>query len=240
VTTFNAMIDRVERMLASQREFLADSSHELRRPLTVLRTNIDLLNDPALPLGEREACLREIRAEAETMSRLLSDLLLLTREQGQAVELAPVDYSSLCKDAVERLRGRDDRHTLTAKVAEGVRLLGDKERLAQMVSNLLDNAARYTPEEGRIELRLGMVDGIARLEVQDTGIGIPEEELPHVFERFYRGEQARARRIEGTGLGLAIVKYVAEAHGGSVDVHSQPGRGSTFVVDLPVRAERSP
>lgn len=234
VATFNAMIDRVERTLASQREFLADSSHELRRPLTVLRTNIDLLNYPALPAAEREASLREMSAEAEKMSRLLSDLVLLAREERQAIERAPIDYSSLCSEAVERLRARDDRHELAAEVAAGLCLVGDRERLAQMVSNLLDNAARYTPEGGRIELRLGMVDGIARLEVQDTGIGIPEDELPHVFERFYRGEQARARRIEGTGLGLAIVKYVAEAHGGSVSVSSQPGRGTTFQVDLPV------
>jgi two-component system OmpR family sensor kinase len=233
VSTFNAMIGRVERTLQTQRAFLADSSHELRRPLTVLRMNIDILNDPALPPEEREACLREIGREAETMSRLLSDLLLLSREGAQAFDRALVDYTSLCKEAMARLRAQDDRHDLWSSVADGVGVIGDKERLAQMLWNLLDNAARYTPDGGRIELRLLRLDNLARLELEDTGIGISEEELPQIFDRFYRSQQARATGADGVGLGLAIVKHVVEAHGGAVRVVSQPGRGTTFTVDLP-------
>jgi len=233
VATFNAMIGRVERTLEAHRAFLADSSHELRRPLTVLRMNIDILNDPALPPKEREACLREVRREAETMSRLLADLLLLSREGAQAFDRAPVDYTSLCREAMARLRTQDTRHDLRSNVAEGVGVMGDKERLAQMVWNLLDNAARYTPNGGRIELRLLRLDSLARLEVEDTGMGISEEELPQIFDRFYRSEQARATGADGVGLGLSIVKHVAEAHGGGVRVGSQPGRGTTFTVDLP-------
>ena len=123
VATFNAMIDRVERALVAQRSFLADSSHELRRPLTVLRTNIDILNDPSLPAEEREACFQEMRAEAEAMSRLLSDLLLLSREEKQAIGEAPVDYSLLCEQAVARLRAQDAHHRTVAEVAPGVRVL---------------------------------------------------------------------------------------------------------------------
>jgi two-component system OmpR family sensor kinase len=233
ISTFNAMIERVERTLLSQRAFLADSSHELRRPLAVLRTNIDVLNDPRLPAEERAACLREMRAEAETMGRLLSDLLLLSRDEAQAIERAPVDYSALCKDAFARRSAQDRRHAFTAEVAENVHVLGDKERLTQMLSNLLDNASHYTPEGGQVGLRLRRLDGIARLEIEDTGIGISAEDLPHVFERFYRGEQARVTHTDGAGLGLAIVKYVAEAHGGVATVKSELGRGSTFSVDLP-------
>ncbi len=233
IATFNAMIGRVERTLAGQRAFLADSSHELRRPLTVLRTNIDILSDPALPAEEREASLQEMRTEAEAMSRLLSDLLLLSREESQAIVRAPVDYTALCEQAVTRLRAQDDRHELVAEAAAGVRVLGDKERLAQMLWNLLQNARLYTPDGGRIELRLRHTDGSARVEIRDTGVGISEDDLPHIFERFYRGQIARANHTDGAGLGLAIVKYVAEAHGGTVRASSRPGRGSTFVVQLP-------
>ena len=240
VATFNAMIDRVEQALLAQRSFLADSSHELRRPLTVLRTNVDILNDPALPAEEREACFQEMRAEAEAMSRLLSDLLLLSREEKQAIGEAPVDYSLLCEQAVARLRAQDARHRTVARVAPGVRILGDRERLAQMLWNLMENAAQYTPDGGRIELHLQPVNGFARVEVQDTGIGIAEEDLPHVFDRFYRGEGARAMHADGVGLGLAIVKYVAEAHTGTVAVSSQLGRGTTFSIDIPLAADPSP
>jgi two-component system, OmpR family, sensor kinase len=233
VSTFNAMIERVERTLLSQRAFLADSSHELRRPLAVLRTNIDVLNHPRLPDEERAACLQEMRGEAERMGHLLSDLLLLSRDEAQAIEQATVDYSALCKDAFTRRRAQDHRHDFTSQVANNVHVLGDKERLTQMLSNLLDNASRYTPEGGQVGLRLRRLDGIARVEIEDTGVGISTEDLPHVFERFYRGEQARVTHTEGAGLGLAIVKYIAEAHGGVVTVSSEPGRGSTFSVDLP-------
>ncbi len=233
VATFNAMIDRVERMLVTQRAFLADSSHELRRPLTVLRTYIDILNDPLLPEEEREACYAEMHTEAESMSRLISDLLLLSREGSQAIRKAPVDYTSLCRATVERLRSQDDRHTLVVKTTSDIRVEGDRERLEQMLWNLLENATQYTPEGGKVEIRLLEVDGMARVEVEDTGIGIPPEEQAHVFDRFYRGDSARAARAEGAGLGLAIVKHVAESHGGSVSVLSEPGKGTTFAVEVP-------
>ena len=235
--TFNSMIKRVERMLEAQKAFLADSSHELRRPLTVLRTNIAILRDPSLPAEEREVCLRDMRVEAQAMSQLLSDLLLLSREERQEIEHAPVDCSSICEQTVARLRAQDDHHELVTGIAAGVWVKGDEKRLRQMLQNLLENSADYTPEGGRIELDLRLVDGQARLEVRDTGIGISNEELPHIFDRFYRGQDARAARSEGTGLGLAIVKYIVDAHGGSVEVTSQPERGTTFVVRLPLASE---
>jgi signal transduction histidine kinase len=232
--TFNAMIDRVERTLESQKAFLADSSHELRRPLTVLRANIDILNDPAFPAEEREACLKEMRTEAEVMSRVLSDLLLLSREGTQEIARAPVDYSSVCERAIARLKGRDDCHELAAEIAPGVRVLGDEERLGQMLGNLLDNASQYTLEGGRIELRLHAEGGAAHVEVRDTGVGIGEDDLPHIFERFYRSKSARVASSDHSGLGLAIVKYIVEAHGGSIRAISRAGQGSTFIVDLPL------
>jgi two-component system OmpR family sensor kinase len=235
--TFNSMVERVERMLETQKAFLADSSHELRRPLTVLRTNLDILRDPTLPPEEREGCLQEMSTEAQIMGQLLADLLLLSREGRQEVARAPVDCSSICDQAVNRLRSQDDRHELAAEIEAEVRVQGDEQRLGQMIWNLLANARQYTPEGGRIELRLQRLDGLARLEVQDTGIGISEDDLPHIFERFYRAEDARAIHNEGDGLGLAIVKYIVEAHDGSIKVTSHPGNGTTFVVDLPLAAE---
>jgi two-component system OmpR family sensor kinase len=237
--TFNAMIKRVERMLDAQKAFLADSSHELRRPLTVLRTNIAILRDPSLPVEEREVCLQDMRAEAHAMSQLLSDLLLLSREERQEIEHVPVDYSAICEQCVSRLRAQDSRHDLVTGIDAAIHVQGDEKRLRQMVQNLLENSADYTPEGGRIELRLQRLGGVARLEVRDTGIGIPREELPFIFDRFYRGEDARSSRSEGTGLGLAIVKYIVEAHGGSVEVTSEPGQGTTFLVRLPLVPESS-
>lgn len=231
IETFNAMIRRVEKALLSQRAFLADSSHELRRPLTVLRANIDVLKDPGIDRDQREACLREMSTDAENMGRLLSDLLLLAREEAQAIEHAPVDYTAVCSDVATRLKARDHRHEVVFEIEDGVRLRGDKERLSQMLSNLLDNASAYTPEGGRIEFKLKSSDHVARVELRDTGEGISADDLPHIFERFYRGDGAVRR--DGVGLGLSIVKYIAEAHGGSVKASSEPGHGSVFTVDLP-------
>ena len=235
--TFNSMIERVERTLETQKAFLADSSHELRRPLTVLRTNIAILRDTSLPAEEREACLRDMRAEAQAMSRLLSDLLFLSRRTRDEIVRAPVDWSAICEQAIDRLRARGDEHKLVAKIEPGARVNGDERRLRQMLENLLENSTDYTPEGGRIELDLRLLDGLARLEVRDTGIGISNEDLPHIFDRFYRGQDARAAHSEGSGLGLAIVKYIVDAHGGSIEVTSQPGSGTTVVVELPLAAK---
>jgi two-component system OmpR family sensor kinase len=234
--TFNSMIERVERTLEMQKTFLADSSHELRRPLTVLRTDLDILRKPGLPTEERDACLGQMVAEVEAISRLLSDLLLLSREGRHELVLVPVDCSAVCEQALARLRAQDDRHELAAEIAPSVRVQGDENRLAQMIWNLLENSVQYTPEGGRIEVQLHATDGMARLEVRDNGIGISREDVPHIFDRFYRARGARYARTEGSGLGLAIVKYIVEGHNGSINVTSQPGNGTAFVVDLPLAA----
>ncbi len=232
--TFNSMIECVERTLETQKAFLAESSHELRRPLTVLRTDVDVLRRPGLPKEQREACLGQMIAELEAMSALLSDLVLLSREGRHELVLAPVDYSAVCEQAMARLRAQDDQHELTAEIAAGVRVQGDEKRLAQMLWNLLENSVQYTPKGGEIEVRVHATDGLARLEVRDSGTGISEEDLPHIFDRFYRARGARDARSEGSGLGLAIVKYVAEGHHGFINVTSRPGEGTAFVVDLPL------
>jgi signal transduction histidine kinase len=233
VHTFNAMIDRVERVLASQKEFLAESSHELRRPLTVLRTYIDLLQEPDLPDPERAACIKSMQEEAETMARLISDLLLLSREGEQSMQRGEVDLSALCQRLLARIREQDGRHRFVGDTQPNVRVQGDAERIEQMVRNLLENAAQNTPADGEIALSLSNGAGTATIEVSDSGRGIPLDEQAHIFERFFRGRDARASRSDGVGLGLAIVKHVAESHGGAVTFASTPGAGSRFKVTLP-------
>ena len=233
VSAFNAMIERVEQTLAHQKSFLADSSHELRRPLSVLQTNVDILSRPNLSQADRERCVAEVRVEAQIMRRLVADLLMLAREESQSIERARVDFSSVCERALARVK-QEDSHELREEIEPGIVVLGDGERLDQMVGNLLDNAVQYTPREGRVAFGLQRFNGRVQLEVRDTGQGIKADEIAHVFERFYRGESARASRPAGTGLGLAIVKYVAEAHGGTVSVVSEPTNGTTFVVELPI------
>jgi two-component system OmpR family sensor kinase len=233
VSAFNAMIERVEQTLAHQKSFLADSSHELRRPLSVLQTNVDILSRPNLSHADRERCVAEVRVEAQIMRRLVADLLMLAREESQSIERARVDFSAVCERALARVK-QEDSHELREEIEPGIVVLGDGERLDQMVGNLLDNAVQYTPREGRVVFGLQRSNGRVQLEVRDTGQGIKADEIAHVFERFYRGESARASRPAGTGLGLAIVKYVAEAHGGTVSVVSEPTNGTTFVVELPI------
>ncbi|TMG09876.1 MAG: HAMP domain-containing histidine kinase [Chloroflexi bacterium] len=233
VSAFNAMIERVEQTLAHQKSFLADSSHELRRPLSVLQTNVDILSRPNLSQADRERCVAEVRVEAQIMRRLVADLLMLAREESQSIERARVDFSAVCERALARVK-QEDSHELREEIEPGIVVLGDGERLDQMVGNLLDNAVQYTPREGRVVFGLQRFNGRVQLEVRDTGQGIKADEIAHVFERFYRGESARASRPAGTGLGLAIVKYVAEAHGGTVSVVSEPTNGTTFVVELPI------
>ena len=234
--SFNRMVDRLRRLLDSQRQLLADTSHELRNPLTVIRTNLGLLKRE-LDSATREEVAAETEAEAERMSRLVADLLLLARDDGQAGqrgELVPVHLDVLVREVVDSFRQIATEHVVILEEAESLVIRGDPDRLRQLLANLLDNAVRYTPAGGRIGVALRRDGSVARLVVEDAGVGIPPEHLPRIFDRFYRVDPARGRATGGTGLGLAIVKHVAEGHRGRVEVESVVGRGSRFTVTLPV------
>jgi heavy metal sensor kinase len=238
VVTFNEMLARLERTFAAQREFLADASHELRGPLMVIRGNLDLLR-LGLPEEERRASVREASEEVARMSRLAADLLFLAAADAEEVmRREPIRFDEVVLGAWERARHLDGgTHDMQPAVVEPLVVLGDGGRLDQLVWNLVENAVRYTPAGGRVELSLGREGEEAVLRVTDTGVGIADEHLPRIFERFYRVDKARSKSAGGTGLGLAIVKSVVQAHGGRADVSSQveggPGRGSTFTVWLP-------
>ena len=230
--TFDKMIGRLERVFTSQRDFVADASHDLRSPLTVIKGNLDLVKRDLTPEDRRES-LRAIESETARMGKIVDDLLRLAEiESGHPSRHEPVQLSGILLDGLRRAQQLDGRHRITAGKVDEVTAPGDAESLRQLLANLVDNAIRYTPEGGSITLSLVRDDGWARLEVADTGIGIAAEHLPRIFDRFYRVDKARSRASGGTGLGLAIVKGIAEQHGGKVTVTSQPGVGSTFAVWL--------
>jgi len=239
---FNELLERLDTAMAQQRRFLDDASHELRTPLTTIRASASALlrggsltPQPPLPAaGEGE--LRAIARESERMGRLVTDLLALARaDAGQLLARRPMMLDALLVDVYQQARHQAPDVRLTIGDLEQVEILGDPDRLKQLLFNLVDNACRYTPAGGTVTLALSEQDGTASLSVRDTGPGIPSDELPRIFERFYRADHARSREVGGTGLGLAISQVIAEAHGGWIAVDSRVGEGSTFTVYLPTR-----
>jgi heavy metal sensor kinase len=235
--TFNEMLGQLEQAFTTQRRFLADASHELRSPLAAIRTNVEALlrgvdDDPV----ERNDTLRAIARETDRMGRLVADLLALAHaDAGQPLERRTVALDSLLLDVYQQQRRLAGPVRLELGDLEQVQVEGDPDRLKQLLLNLVDNALRYTQPGGTVELDLVRQDGQAALRVRDDGPGIAPEHLPRIFDRFYRVDRTRARQAGGTGLGLAICKWVAEAHGGRIEVASEPGQGSTFTVLLPAR-----
>jgi signal transduction histidine kinase len=233
-TSFNRMVERLRHLLDSQRQLLADTSHELRNPLTVIRTDLDLLGRD-LDLETRQEVAAEAQEEAERMSRLVADLLYLAREEQTEQEaLEHVRLDRLAAEVVERLQQVAPEHAVAVGRADALTVAGSPDRLRQLVTNLVENAIRYTPAGGHVTVDVYPERaGAARLDVRDDGVGIAREHLPRVFDRFYRVDPARGRTTGGTGLGLAIVQRIAESFGGSVEATSEPGAGSTFSVTLP-------
>ena len=233
--TFNDMLDRLEGTFRRQREFIADASHELRGPLMVIRGNLDLLK-MNLPEEDRAECAQEAAEEVQRMSRLVSDLLFLSEVDAQeTLQHQPVALHEVVGEVLDRVKELDaGRHQMQVSQSDRCVVEGDRERLLQLLWNLLDNALRYTPTGGTVSVAVRQHGQVAELIVADTGVGISAEHLPHIFERFYRVDKSRSREQGGSGLGLAIVKQIAEAHGGQVRVRSEVGEGTVFTVLLPV------
>jgi heavy metal sensor kinase len=235
--TINGMIARLERSFAEVRRFTADASHELRTPLTVLRTEIEAaLSKPRSP-EEHCQLLGNVLEEVGRMSRLTDQLLTLSRRDAGVEQFAPVPVAlhSLVAGVVDTLRPLAEARGVRLRYDEegAIHVLGDEGRLRQVVINLLDNALKYTPEGGTVTVRVGPRGSGGTVVVADTGIGIPPEHLPHVFDRFYRVDKARSRAEGGTGLGLSIARSIVTAHGGSIDLTSTPAQGTVCTVLLP-------
>ncbi len=231
-TTFDHMIEHLDRVFQSQKHFIGNASHELRGPLTVIRGNLALL-ERNLSEEDRLESLREIKEETVRMARIVSDLLLLAQiESGQVDQQEAVPLKEILLEESERARKLTPNHKIVIGRQEDLSVSGSPHRLRQLLSNLVENAIRYTPEGGTITLSLSQDGNWARLEVSDTGIGIAPEHLLHIFDRFYTVDKARSRDSGGSGLGLAIVKGIVEEHGGKVTAISEPGKGSTFTAWL--------
>ena len=236
--TFNDLLDRLQLLLDRQRALVADTSHELRNPLMVLRGNLELLSHDLPPADRIEATTESIE-EVDRMTRLVRDLLFLADADAEsAIQHEEVALEALvaaiAEDAVLIATRSDGTREIVLEANDPIVIHGDPERLRQLIWNLVENAVRYTPAGGTVILALRRHGPVAELTISDTGIGIAPEHLPHIFERFYRVDTSRSRALGGTGLGLSIVRQIAEAHGGQVRVRSTLGEGSTFTVALPV------
>ncbi len=238
---FNAALDRLEELFQQQRRFLADVSHELRTPLTVIRGQAQLMRRTGAYDPEAVA---DIEREAERLARLVEDLLFLARAEAGTLPLRreKVDLDIIVLDVLRQAQvlGQAKQQQVVLEHLEPLPVVGDPDRLTQALLNLVSNAVRYTPEGGTIRLGARREGEWAVVWVSDTGPGIPPEDLPHVFERFYRAQRSRTRRGPGGfGLGLAIVQWIVDAHGGWVTVQSRVGQGSTFTLHLPLDLERA-
>ncbi len=228
-------IRRLERVRA---EFVANVSHELKTPVTAVKGFAETLLEGALynPTACEEF-VNIIAEEAERLNRLVNDLLSLSRIESRELklQLEPLELGTELKQIVDTIRPRFQKKELGLGVmAPGhpVVAMADRDRLEQVLLNLLENSLMYTPSGGRVEANIQESEGTAVVSIRDTGIGIPPDDLPRIFERFYRVDRARSRKLGGTGLGLAIVKHIVEAHGGRVWVESELGQGSTFYFTL--------
>jgi heavy metal sensor kinase len=234
--SFNELLSRLDQSFETMRRFVADASHELRTPISVIRGEADVALAQDRTAGEYQESLAIIQDEARRLSRLVDDLLNLARADAGHLNLRVEEFYlndllGECCRAVESV-ARDKNVLLHCECAEDINFRGDQELIRRLVLNLLDNAIRYTSAGGEVSVKLEADGSDLRIHVSDTGVGIAPETVPHVFERFYRGDQARSRQNGGFGLGLSIVKWIAESHRGSVQLSSKPGKGTKFTVLL--------
>lgn len=235
VVSFNQTLERLESLFKSQQRFLADVSHELRTPLTVIKGNIDLMRRIKTT---DEDILNGMDDEVGRLTRLVGGLLMLVQaESGKlALSFAPVELDLLLTEVFTEVRVlAGSKVKVHLNEIDEVIVRGDRDRLKQVLLNLVANAIQYTPTGGEVFLSLSKIAGQSRLIVRDTGPGIPAEDLPHIFDRFYRAEKSRTRsKASGFGLGLSIAKWIIEQHGGQIKVESKESEGTTFVIWLNV------
>jgi two-component system OmpR family sensor kinase len=237
VVVFNEMMDGIQRSMEAQKRFTSDVSHEIRSPLTSLRGSIEVALRKRRPVEEYEEVLRNNLADILRLSRITDNLLFLARADNNMHELRIqwFELDHLLENTAARLRPKADSAglSLTEEYQEHLEMRGDTDLLEQAFANLIDNAIKYTSPGGSVHVRAREEDGTVRVVVSDTGIGIPGEDSAHIFNRFYRVNKGRSRKMGGTGLGLAITKWIVTAHGGTIAVKSAAGQGSEFTVVFP-------
>ena len=234
----NSTFARLEAAFAQQTQFTADASHDLRTPLAVIISEAQTALARERSAADYRETIEGCLGTAQQMRRLTESLLELARfDAGQeSMKREPFDLSRVARECIELVRPLADRRGIKLDCdLAAVQCLGDAERLSQVVTNLLTNAIQFNRDQGKIRVSLAANDSSALFQVADTGEGIPAEDLPHIFERFYRADKSRSRAEGRNGLGLAICKAIVDAHGGSLEVASQVGAGSTFTVKLPLK-----
>jgi signal transduction histidine kinase len=237
--SFNGMAEQVEQTVSTLREFVADAAHELHTPLTALQTNIELAREEET-VSARSLYLSRAQEQSQRLETLINNLLDLSRIEGADAKSHSelVDFAQLVREIGEQFASRAEQseREFNLNVADGrVAVMGHREQLKQVLINLFENALKFTPRHGLISVSLQRSENEVTLNVTDTGIGIPPEDLPHLFERFHRGRNAS--EYPGNGLGLAIVRAIATAQGGKVSVRSEPQRGTSATFSLPIYGE---
>jgi len=240
--SYNAMAEKIEHFDQSRSQFVSNASHELKTPLTTMKILLEnLIYQPDMPAELREEFMQDMNHEIDRLTSVVTDLLTLTQSDSHQtpLHLTQGDLSSLAQDAVHLLlpAAQKRSQTLEAQIAPGVIAACDQGKVSQIIHNLIDNALKYTPDGGLITVSLASERSHAVLTVRDNGVGIPEEDQKHIFDRFYRVDKARSRATGGTGLGLSIVREMVTMHGGEITVESEPGKGSAFTVRLPLKQE---
>jgi two-component system, OmpR family, sensor kinase len=241
IETFNQTLERLENLFTSQRRLLADVSHELRTPLTVIKGNVDLMR--RMKKLDEES-LTSIDLEAGRLTRLVGGLLLLAQaESGKlSLDVKPVELDALLLEVFQEMRVlAGEKVRLKVSHIDEIQVQGDRDRLKQVLLNIVANAIQYTPQGGEVIMDLSQIGQQARIIIRDTGPGIPQEDLPYIFERFYRAEKSRTRsKSGGFGLGLSIAQWIVENHGGTIKVESESGQGTTFAIWLPLAGNNPP
>lgn len=236
VEGFNDMTFRLNTTFAGLRRFAEDTSHELRTPLSIMKGEAEVILKRVREPEEYQWVLRSIVEEIDFITKVMEGLWILSMGEsgGIVLELQPIDLAALLRriDEEAKLLARGKGLSIILRKTEEITMRGDERWVRQLLLNLIDNAIKYTPPGGRITLSMEKTEGAARLSIEDTGIGIPEESLPRIFDRFYQVDKVKARAIGGCGLGLSICKWIVEAHGGTIEVSSRLGSGTNMSVQF--------
>ena len=231
--TFNEMLDRLESYMNQQKQFVSDASHELRTPIAIIQGYTEMLerwgkNDPVI----LEESINSLSQETANMKQLLEKLLFLSRSDKRTLQMDMITFnlSALCHEVLKETSFIDDEHELKSKISDDIMLHADRGLIKELLRILIDNALKYTPEDGTITLSCVCSKQNIILSIKDTGIGIPKEHIPHLFERFYRVDEARNKSTGGTGLGLSIAKQIVDTHHAQITVTSEINQGTEFLI----------
>jgi len=235
--TLNQMFDRLENAFSAQKRFTADASHELRTPLTVLKGEIEIALKKNRSPEEYKEVLESNMEEVDRLTNIVKDLLFLAKaDDGKTLlNIEEIQLNTICEDTIKQIEflAREKKIQIETHMDSDIKIKGDADKIKQVLLNLLDNGIKYNNEHGKVSLIVCKKENYAEIKISDTGIGIPVEDIPHIFERFYRVDRSRTREIGGSGLGLAIVKWIVEAHKGTISVTSVKSEGTTFTLILP-------